>query len=71
MESKSHPGLQYMQVEAELESKKVESKPENQIGTSLQLAIRKGTPQQHLRPNEPCKIEVKHANFYYRAIASN
>lgn len=60
MERKSHPGLQYMRGEAELESK-----PEDQIGASLQLALRKGTPQQHLRPNAPCKIEVKHANSYY------
>lgn len=71
MESKGHPGLQYMRVEAELESRKAEGKPEDQIGASLHLALRKGTPQQHLRLNAPCKIEVKHANFYYRAIASN
>ncbi|EFH84555.1 hypothetical protein [Ktedonobacter racemifer] len=48
-----------------MESKKAEGKSENQIGASLHLAIRKGTPQQHLRPNAPCKIEVKHANSYY------
>jgi phosphate transport system ATP-binding protein len=65
MDSNTHPGLQSMQAEASLEGRKATSATESQILTSLQLTVRKGTPQQHLRLDAPLKIDVKRANFYY------
>ena len=65
MDSNTHPDLQSMQAEASLESRKASSATEDQLLASLQLTVRKGTPQQHLRLDAPLKIDVKHANFYY------
>src|SRR5258708_8426426 len=65
MDSNTHPDLQSMQAEASLESRKAASAAEGQILASLQLTVRKGTPQQHLRLDAPLKIDVKRANFYY------
>src|SRR5260370_7972189 len=65
MDSNTYPELQSMQAGASLESRKASSATEDQLLASLQVTVRKGTPQQHLRLDAPLKIDVKRANFYY------
>ena len=65
MDSNTHPNLPSMQAVASVGSGKASSTTERQLLESLQLTVRKGTPQQHLHLDAPLKIDVKRANFYY------